>query len=169
LRPAAFLRARPVYRVSWAPGAAQAVDLNDFLKVLRNIGSFLVASIMSPNWSPTRASILGLKSSTFLKDNEGFPGPEAWNPALRGQVRWGRCFGAILAQSAGNPFSNMPRSWGHGKKLEVYGPDYLRGGVASVPDDPASTYKEEAIGAPKSTHRNLGWGNSGVWIWGPQG
>ena len=41
------------------------------------------------NWSPTRPSNPGLKSSTPLKENEGFPGSGGWNPALRGRIMKG--------------------------------------------------------------------------------
>ncbi len=38
------------------------------------------------NWSPTRPSNPGEKSSTALKERKVSPGPEGWNPALRGRI-----------------------------------------------------------------------------------
>ena len=43
----------------------------------------------------------------------------------------------------------MPRSWGHGKKQEVHGPAYVRGGVATVPDVFLENCKEEALWGPQ--------------------
>ncbi len=41
---------------------------------IREFGAFTLTPSGSQNWSPTRPSNPGLKSSTPLGENEGFPG-----------------------------------------------------------------------------------------------